>query len=229
MQFPEAPEIPEEYPYGTWQPPLWEGMEDIYEQMIESGMPVDIMPQFKEMLPLWAENLEKAMAQAKESYGAQYGGRWGTGMEQELGKIGRMGAQDINAMLAQLQTGALESARGRQMGALSQALPFTGAQAQLPLTYAQAALQAGLQQRGMTQGMLGQIYNEWLRQQGGYLPMAMQYASGGQWGQTVPGASGGGMAAQGLLSILPFLLMGFNQPSMTYGMGNPSYWAPWGM
>lgn len=225
---PPAPEIPEEYPFGTWQPELWGPMEDVYGQMIETGMPIDIMPQYEAMLPLMQENISRQMAQAKEQYGGA-GARWGTGMEQELGQIGRMGAQDISAMLAQLQTGSLEQARGRQMGALGQALPFTGAQAQLPLTYAQAATQTGLQQRGMQQNMLNMIMQEWMRQQGGYLPEALQYASGGQWGQTQPGASTGGSMLQAFMSFLPFLLMGFNQPSTPAATFNPMFNIPgWG-
>ena len=183
------------------------------EQTAQTGNPISAVPAWQQMIDAQQHQIQAGANQLQMQLAAG-GNLVGTPYGSSMADYYEQAGKDQNAMLAQMQQQALESAAGRQFGA-QQMLPGLGMQT--------AGLGAGIgQQAAAGLGGLGQqlqsinqmgatnAYQEWLRSQPQYSPL-LQYtlgaattfpsyltrgASASPWNQL---AQAGGQAAMGAL------------------------------
>lgn len=128
-------------------------------QMSETGMPISTMDQWQAMLQAQQRNIEQNQANLREEFafsGNLEASPFGTAMTDFMSQT----SLDQNALLAMMETQAMEQARGRQMGASQ----FLGGMTQAGIPYFQ----------DIDQQAINRMYDEFIRTQPEYNPLMQQ-------------------------------------------------------
>ena len=132
-----------------WQ---WQQGSDIASQMAQTGMPTSYEPMYQQAKSIAERDTQRAIDQASEQAGLQ-GLRWSTPLGQTAQRIAGENMANLGLGFAGQEMGALEAARGRQMGGVGQLQGFGAGTAGLT----EAAKNRGMQAAGGLTG-LGQQY-----------------------------------------------------------------------
>jgi hypothetical protein len=136
---------------GGGQPGL-----DIMQQFSETGLPISQLPAWQAMIAAQERNIGQREAGLREEFaftGNLAGSPFGTAMTDFQSQT----ALDQNALLAMMETGAMESARGRQLGA-GQFLTGMGGE-------------FGEYLQGLDQESINRLMNEFIRTRPEYSPL----------------------------------------------------------
>jgi len=239
FQYPEqwdlANQIYQSFALGnpTEVPWQWSEASQFGQNMMQTGMPVDITGYAEAQLPYLQDLFQRQADQAIESAGLQ-GLRQSSPLGYQLGDLARQMTTQYGADIADKYLQSQEAARGRQMGAGSlmqglgtgiaglgeaarnRALQATGGlqslgsqYLQAPQDWAQQMWGMGTQQQSLMQQDLDRAYQDFLRMAPEYSPW-LQQAMGyiglqPQLAAQQYGQSGLGSLFGGLLSLLPFI------------------------
>lgn len=136
----------------TQTPWQWQQGSDIASQMAQTGMPTSYEPMYQQAKGIAERDTSRAIDQAAEQAGLQ-GLRWSTPLGQTAQRIAGENMANLGLGFAGQEMGALEAARGRQMGGVGQLQGFGAGTAGLT----EAAKNRGMQAAGGLTG-LGQQY-----------------------------------------------------------------------
>jgi len=136
----------------TQTPWQWQQGSDIASQMAQSGMPTSYEPMYQQAKGIAERDTTQAIKQAAEQAGLS-GTRWSTPLGQTAQRIAGENMANLGLGFAGQEMGALEAARGRQMGGVDQLYGF--GQGSTGLT--EAAKNRGMSAAGGLTG-LGQQY-----------------------------------------------------------------------
>jgi hypothetical protein len=241
FQYPEqwdwSSDVLRNFAYGDATPVPWQWDEtsQFGQNMMETGMPVDITGYGEKQLPYLQDLFKRQADQAIESAGLA-GLRHSSPLGQQLGDLSRQMVTQYGADIAGKQLSADEAARQRQMqaGGLMQGLgsgvaglgeaarnralqaggmlPGLGQQyLQAPQDWAQRMWGMGTQQQGIMQQALDRAYQDFMRMAPEYSPWLQQaFGYSGlppMMAQQQYGQSGLGGLFGGLLQMLPFMFM----------------------
>ena len=240
FQYPEqwglSSDVLSNFAYGdpTQVPWQWGAASQFGQDMMQSGMPVDITGYAEAQLPYLQDLFKQQADQAIESAGLQ-GLRQSSPLGYQLGDLARQMTTQYGADIAGKQLSADEAARQRQLAASSlmqglgtgvaglgesarnramqaaTSLPGLGQMyLQAPQDWAQQMWGMGTQQQSLMQQALDRAYQDFMRMAPEYSPW-LQQAMGyvglqPQLAQQQYGQSGLGSLFGGLLGLLPFFL-----------------------
>lgn len=135
-------------------PSIWGGVQGNLNDIMATGAPVNVTPQWQQMTGAMDIARDKNLAQAAESYAAG-NKRFGSGAANQFGNVAAEAAAQQNALLGQMTQSALENAANRRLTATGQGAALGQMQAQLPIDQANALLQSGAIDRSTWANLLG--------------------------------------------------------------------------
>jgi hypothetical protein len=157
-------------------------------QMAQTGDPISALPEWQQMLQAQQQNISQNQANLKEQFafsGDLQSSPFGTAMSDYMQQT----SKDQNALLAQMQTQAMENAMGRELTAGQGLQAEAGGESQfLQQLLATGALASpAIFQKSKTSGLGGML--------GGIGSLLGAGASGASAGLTAAGAGSGGIGA----------------------------------
>lgn len=135
-------------------PGIWSDVQGNLNDIMATGAPVNVTPQWQQMTGAMDIQRDKNLAQAAESYAAG-NKRFGSGAANQFGNVAAEAAAQQNALLGQMTQNALEAAANRRLTATGQGAALGQMQAQLPIEQANALLQSGAIDRSTWANLLG--------------------------------------------------------------------------
>lgn len=172
--------------YAPWMPAMASAYQTLAQQgagvptyasraiqgMVEGGSPFDTSGQFNALKQQFGLQREEDLANLFESLG----GKSSSGSGYGAGKYMAQSSADLNKLMADIAMQSWEQAQGRKMQAIPYAMAEPGTQAQnLQSMMTGAALYQAPEEAAMQRAIA-----EYARAQYGFLPYAVQTATGGQ-------------------------------------------------